>query len=48
MGKSKKEDDSFLRKKNKEKQNIATITESVDRKGTVFPVKLKLRGEWFE
>ena len=37
-----------MKKKNKEKQNIATIIESVDRKGTVFPMKLKLQGKWFE
>ena len=35
-------------KKNREKQNIATIMESVDGKGTVFPMKLKLQGEWFK
>ena len=48
MGKRKKEDHTFLRKKNREKQNIATIMESVDGKGTVFPMKLKLQGEWFK
>ena len=43
MGKRKK-DNTFLRKKKKEKQNSATIMTSVDGKGTVFPVKLKLQG----
>ena len=47
MGKRKEEDDIFLRKKTKEKQNSATIMISVDEKGTVFPVKLKLQGESF-
>ena len=42
-----KKDDTFLRKK-KRKQNIATTMESVDGKGTVFPMKLKLSGESFE
>ena len=46
--KEKKEDDAFLRKKREEKQNSATIMISVDEKGTVFPVKLKLEGESFE
>ena len=32
-----KKDDTFLRKK-KSKQNIATTMESVDGKGTVFPM----------
>ena len=32
-------------KKTEEKQNSATIIISVDWKGTVFPVKLKLQGE---
>ena len=45
MIKRKKEDDTFLRKKAEEKQNSANIMISVDRKGTVFPVKLKLQGE---
>ena len=40
----KKEDLTFLRKKTEEKQNSVTIMISVDRKGTVFPVKLKLEG----
>ena len=42
-----KKDDTFLRKK-KRKQNFATTMESVDGKGTVFPMKLKLSGESFE
>ena len=37
----------FLGKK-PEKQNIATIMKYLDGKGTVFPIKLKLQGEWFE
>ena len=41
MVKRKKEDDTFLRKK-KKKKNKATIMISVDGKGTIFPVKLKL------
>ena len=40
-----KKDDTFLRKKTEEQQNRATIMISVDGKGTVFPVKLKLQGE---
>ena len=32
----------FWGKKPEEKQNIATIMKSVNRKGTVFPMKLKL------
>ena len=43
-----KKDDTFLRKKSEGKQNRATIMISVDSKGTVFPVKLKLQGEYFE
>ena len=43
MGKTKKEDDTCLKKKKtKEKQNVATITMSVDGKGTVLTMKLKL------
>ena len=42
--KEKKEDDTFLRKKTEEKQKGATIMISIDSKGTVFPVKLKLQG----
>ena len=45
MTKRKKEDDTFLSKKAEEKQNSANIMISVDGKGTVFPVKLKLQGE---
>ena len=48
MGKRKKEDDTFLRKKTEEKQNITTIMMSVDGKGTTFPVKLKLQEESFK
>ena len=36
------------KKKTEEKPNSATIIISVDDKGTVFPVKLKLQGESFE
>ena len=39
MGKTKKEDDTCLKKK---KQKVATITMSVDGKGTVLTMKLKL------
>ena len=35
----------FSGKKSEEKQNRATIMISVDDKGTVFPLKLKLQGE---
>ena len=42
--KEKKEDDTFLRKKNGGKTKWATIMISIDSKGTVFPVKLKLQG----
>ena len=45
MIKRKEEHDTFLRKKAEEKQNSAKIMISVDGKGTVFPVKLKLQGE---
>ena len=48
MGKSEKENDAFLKKKGEEKQNRATTMISVDAKGTVFPVKLKLQGGSFE
>ena len=41
----KKKDDIFLREKAEEKQNSATIMISVNEKGTVFPVKLKLKRE---
>ena len=42
MGKNKNEDDTFMRKKTKEKQNSATMRISVDGTGIVFPVKLKI------
>ena len=45
MCKRKKEDDTFLRKKTEKKQNSATIMISVDWKGTVFLVEVKLQGE---
>ena len=48
MDKRKKENYIFLRKKAEEKQNSATTMISVDGKGTVFPIKLKLQGESFE
>ena len=48
MGKRKKQDDTFLRKKTEKQQNSATIMTSVDGKGTVFTVKLELKGESFE
>ena len=48
MGKRKREDDTLLRKKIEEKQNIATLMISVDGKGTIFPVKLKLQEESFK
>ena len=35
----------FWGKKTEEKQNRATIMISVDGKGTIFAVKLKLQGE---
>ena len=44
----KREDDTFLTKKTREKQNIATIMKSVDGKGIVLPIKLKLQKELFE
>ena len=44
----KKEERTLLRKKAREKQNSVTIMISAERKGTVFPVKLKLEGESFE
>ena len=48
MDKRRKVDDTFLTKKAEEKQNIASIIVSLDWKGTVFPVKLKLQGESFK
>ena len=41
----KKEGDTFLRKKTEEKQNYVTIIISIDGKGTVFPVNMKLQEE---
>ena len=38
----------YLKKKPEEKQNSATMMISVDEKGAVFLVKLKLQGESFE
>ena len=38
----------FWEKKNRRKKNSATRMISVDRKGTVFPMKLKLQGELLE
>ena len=48
MGQRKKENDTFLKKKAEEKQNSAITMISVDGKGTVFPVKLKLQWGSFE
>ena len=48
MGERKKEDDTFLRKIPEEKQNSATIMISIELKGTVLPMKLKLQGKSFE
>ena len=45
-GQKKKEDDTFLIK-TEEKRNIANIMKSVDGKGTVFTMKLKLQEESF-
>ena len=47
-GQKKKKDDIFLRKKTEEKQNSAGIMISVDGKGTVFLLKLRLQCESFE
>ena len=47
-GQNKKENDTFLKKEAKEKENSATTMISVDGKGTVFPMKLELQGESFE
>ena len=47
MGKKKKKKKKitpFRAKKTEEKQNSATIMISVNRKGAVFPIKLKLQG----
>ena len=46
--KQKKKIDTSLGKKTEQKQNSATIMISVDGKGIVFSVKLKLQGEMFE
>ena len=46
--KRKNEDDTFLMKITKEKQNSVTIMISEDGKGTFFPAKLKLEWESFE
>ena len=49
MGKRKKGDDAFLKKKKtEEKQNSATTMISIDEKGTFISMKLKLQGESFE
>ena len=48
LGKEKKQNDTFLKKKAEEQQNSATTMISVDGKGTIFPMKLKLHGESFE
>ena len=48
MGKRKKENDAFLKKEAEERQNSAIIMISIDAKGTVFPIMLKLQGELFE
>ena len=47
MGKKKKKKKKitpFRAKKTEEKQSSATIMISVNRKGAVFPIKLKLQG----
>ena len=43
MGKRKKEDDTFLRKKTEENQISVTIIISVGGKRIVFPVKFNLQ-----
>ena len=45
MGKRKKEDDTFLRKKTEENQSSVTIIISVGRKRIVFPVRFHLQGK---
>ena len=40
-----KKDDTFPRKKAEEKQGMDTIVISVDGKGKIFPMKLKLEGK---
>ena len=47
MGK-KEEDNTLMRKSSRRRKKSATITISLDGKGTVFPAKLKLQGELFE
>ena len=44
-GKKKEDDDTFPRKKVEQNQNSTNIMVSLDGKGTVFPVKLKLQGD---
>ena len=49
MGKRKRKNlDTFLRKKSEKKQTSVDIMTSVNGKGAVFPVTLKLQGESFE
>ena len=48
MGKEKKENDTFLKKKAEEQQNSATTMIYIDGKGTIFSMKLKLHGESLE
>ena len=48
MGKRKKEDHTFLRKKTEKNQNNITIMIFIVGKGTVFPVKLKLEDTFFD
>ena len=48
MDKRKEKDESFLRKKTEEKQNGVAIMISLNGKGTIYRVKLKLEGESIE
>ena len=48
MDNGKEENDTFLKKKAEEQQNSATTMISVNGKGTIFPMKLKLHGDSFE
>ena len=48
MSKRKKRRGYISGEKTEEKQNSVTIMMSVDEKGTVFPVRLKLEGESIE
>ena len=48
LKRKRKKDDTFYRKKTDKKQNSGTTIISVDGKGTVFLVKLKLQWEPFE